>query len=85
MLWISSREGVIDTECLLPVQASAVLNVAGRMPRLADGTELIGEYQGSGFQEQKLSFAGLMARLSSCLPCGICWPPTSTASAISSR
>lgn len=50
---ISSREDVINTECLLPAQASTVANVARRIPRLAGGTELIGEYQGSGFQEQK--------------------------------
>src|SRR5690242_7223943 len=53
MPWISNREDVIDTECLLPAQASAVANVARKIPRLADGTELIGEYLGSGFQEQK--------------------------------
>jgi putative peptide zinc metalloprotease protein len=48
-----SREGVINTESLLPEQASAVVSVARRMPRLTGGTELIGEYRGSGFQEQK--------------------------------
>jgi putative peptide zinc metalloprotease protein len=54
VLWISSREGIIiDTECPIPERASAVAEVARRMPRLADRTELIGEYQGSGFQEPK--------------------------------
>jgi hypothetical protein len=60
---VSSRKGVIDTE---PV-------VAG-MPQLAEETELIGEYQGSGFQEPRyIFFVGLMDRLTSCLGCRICW------------
>ncbi|MDQ4011059.1 MAG: hypothetical protein M3228_10295 [Actinomycetota bacterium] len=45
----SSREGIIDAE-------RAVLefgSVAVGALRLAEGTELIGEYQGSGFQEPK--------------------------------
>jgi len=42
-----SGEGVIDTERMVADSGSAV----GTVPRLADGIELIGEYQGSGFQE----------------------------------
>ncbi|MGH3797293.1 MAG: hypothetical protein ACRDSP_20660 [Pseudonocardiaceae bacterium] len=46
-------EGVIDTEraVLDPLPVSKVAE--RRAPRLAEGTELIGEYQGSGFQEPK--------------------------------
>ncbi len=45
-------EGVIDTERVVGSgsDADAVVGVA---PRLAEGTELIGEYQGSGFQEPR--------------------------------
>ena len=46
---ILSREGAIDTECAVLESAS----VASQTLRLAEGTELIGEYQGSGFQEPK--------------------------------
>ena len=42
-------EGVIDTERVGVDFGSAV----GTVPRLADGVELIGEYQGSGFQEPR--------------------------------
>lgn len=46
----SSWEGVIiDTERVLAECGS----VADVVPRLAEGTELIGEYQGSGFQESR--------------------------------
>lgn len=55
-------EDVIDAE---PV-------VAG-MPQLAEGTELIGEYQGSGFRSDGIFFVGLMDKLFSCLGCRICW------------
>jgi putative peptide zinc metalloprotease protein len=40
-------EGVIDTERVMIDPGSAV----GVVPRLAEGIELIGEYQGSGFRE----------------------------------
>jgi putative peptide zinc metalloprotease protein len=40
-----SGEGVIDTERMAVDSGS----VAGTVPRLAEGVELIGEYQGSGF------------------------------------
>jgi putative peptide zinc metalloprotease protein len=42
-------EGVIDTERVMVDPESAV----GVAPRLAEGVELIGEYQGSGFQEPR--------------------------------
>ena len=46
-------EVVIDTERVV-VKSEGVANVvAVGLPRLAEGTELIGEYQGSGFQEPK--------------------------------
>jgi putative peptide zinc metalloprotease protein len=46
----SSREGVIiDTERVVAECDS----VADAVPQLAEGTELIGEYQGSGFQEPR--------------------------------
>jgi putative peptide zinc metalloprotease protein len=46
----SSWEGVIiDTECVV-TECDHVADVA---PRLAEGTELIGEYQGSGFQQPR--------------------------------
>jgi putative peptide zinc metalloprotease protein len=44
-----SGEGVIDTERVM-VDAGPVVGVA---PRLAEGIELIGEYQGSGFREPR--------------------------------
>ncbi len=47
---VSSREGVINT---VLVSENIVDNVTRRTPRLTEGTELIGEYQGSGFQEPK--------------------------------
>ncbi|MGH3783723.1 MAG: hypothetical protein ACRDRO_24660, partial [Pseudonocardiaceae bacterium] len=46
---LESGEGVIDTERAEVDFGSAV----GTVPRLADGVELIGEYQGSGFQEPR--------------------------------
>lgn len=42
---MSRGEGVIDTERMVVDSGSA----AGTAPRLAEGIELIGEYQGSGF------------------------------------
>jgi putative peptide zinc metalloprotease protein len=42
-------EGVIDTERVM-IDSGSVVGVA---PRLAEGVELIGEYQGSGFQEPR--------------------------------
>jgi putative peptide zinc metalloprotease protein len=42
-------EGVIDTERVVVDSGSVV----GRVPRLAEGVELIGEYQGSGFAEPR--------------------------------
>ncbi len=46
-------EGVIDTErVVMGVEGVADAAVGGG-PRLAEGTELIGEYQGSGFQEPR--------------------------------
>jgi putative peptide zinc metalloprotease protein len=45
----SAGEGVIDTE-RMAVDCGPVV---GTVPRLADGLELIGEYQGSGFQEPR--------------------------------
>jgi putative peptide zinc metalloprotease protein len=44
-----SGEGVIDTERMVVDSGSDVSTV----PRLAPGVELIGEYQGSGFQEPR--------------------------------
>lgn len=45
-------EGVIDTE--RAVESASVADTAvGGVPRLAEGVELIGEYQGSGFQEPR--------------------------------
>ena len=45
-------EGVIDTE--RAVESASVADAAvGGVPRLAEGVELIGEYQGSGFQEPR--------------------------------
>jgi putative peptide zinc metalloprotease protein len=41
--------GVIDTERVVVDTGS----LAGTVPRLAEGVELIGEYQGSGFQEPR--------------------------------
>lgn len=46
-------EGVIDTERAVLEPVPVANAPEGRVPRLADGTELIGEYQGSGFQEPK--------------------------------
>jgi hypothetical protein len=46
---ISSREGIIATEHAVLESESAVVGA----PRLADGIELIGQYQESGFQEPK--------------------------------
>ncbi len=45
-------EGVIDTERVVGSGSDADA-VVGVVPRLAEGTELIGEYQGSGFQEPR--------------------------------
>ncbi len=45
-------EGVIDTERMVGSGSDADA-VVGVVPRLAEGTELIGEYQGSGFQEPR--------------------------------
>jgi hypothetical protein len=56
-------EDVIDAE---PVMAAG-------MPQLAEGTELIGGYQGSGFPEHGIFFVGLMDKLFSCLGGRICW------------
>ena len=53
MLRVSSREGIIDTERTALESDTNANNVARRMPRLAEGVELIGEYQGSGFREPK--------------------------------
>lgn len=47
-----SGEGVIDTERVVGSGSDADA-VVGVVPRLAEGTELIGEYQGSGFQEPR--------------------------------
>jgi putative peptide zinc metalloprotease protein len=46
---VGEGDGVIDTERIAVDSESAV----GTVPRLADGVELIGEYQGSGFQEPR--------------------------------
>jgi putative peptide zinc metalloprotease protein len=50
----SSREGVIiDTERVV-AECDPVADVVPQLvPRLAEGTELIGEYQGSGFQQPR--------------------------------
>jgi putative peptide zinc metalloprotease protein len=48
-----SGEGVIDTERAVVELGSVADAVAVGVPRLAEGTELIGEYQGSGFQEPR--------------------------------
>lgn len=45
-------EGVIDTERVVGSGSDADA-VGSVVPRLAEGTELIGEYQGSGFQEPR--------------------------------
>ncbi len=45
----SSREGIIDAERAVFESGSVAVGAL----RLAEGTELIGEYQGSGFQEPK--------------------------------
>jgi putative peptide zinc metalloprotease protein len=50
---LSQGEGVIGTE-RVALEPETVSEVPGSVvPRLAGGTELIGEYQGSGFQEPK--------------------------------
>jgi putative peptide zinc metalloprotease protein len=49
----SWEDVIIDTERVVLESESAADVVGGRVPRLAEGTELIGEYQGSGFQEPK--------------------------------
>lgn len=46
-------EGVIDTERAVLDPALGGAAPEPRVPRLAEGTELIGEYQGSGFQQPK--------------------------------
>jgi putative peptide zinc metalloprotease protein len=50
---ILSREGIIDTEHAVLEAETITDTVARKVPRLAEGIELIGEYQGSGFQEPK--------------------------------
>lgn len=47
----SSGEDIIEIEAVIPEVAAD--SAEGRVPRLAEGTELIGEYQGSGFREPK--------------------------------
>ncbi|MGH4023390.1 MAG: hypothetical protein ACRDRV_02265 [Pseudonocardiaceae bacterium] len=49
----AAGEGVIDTERAVLDPVSEVKESGLQVPRLADGTELIGEYQGSGFREPK--------------------------------
>jgi hypothetical protein len=46
-------EGVINTERAVVESGSVADAVAVGVPRLAAGTELIGEYQGFGFQEPR--------------------------------
>jgi putative peptide zinc metalloprotease protein len=46
-------EGVIDTERVVVESESVADAVAAGAPRLAEGVELIGEYQGSGFKEPR--------------------------------
>jgi putative peptide zinc metalloprotease protein len=46
-------EGVIDTERVVVESEGVSDAVVGGVPRLSEGTELIGEYQGSGFQEPR--------------------------------
>lgn len=48
-----SGEGVIDTERAVVESEDGTDGAASRSPRLSPGVELIGEYQGSGFQEPK--------------------------------
>ncbi len=45
--------GVIDTERAVLDPVTVSVGPERRVPRLAEGTELIGEYQGSGFAEPK--------------------------------
>jgi len=53
VLLISNREGIIDTERAVLEAETLTDATTQRVPRLAEGIELIGEYQGSGFQEPK--------------------------------
>lgn len=46
-------EGIIEIETVVSGPVSAADPAVRRVPRLAEGTELIGEYQGSGFREPK--------------------------------
>ena len=50
---MSSREIAINTEHAVLERGETPETVAQQVPRLADGIELIGEYQGSGFQEPR--------------------------------
>lgn len=49
----SRGESIIDTERPVADPVAVADTPVPRVPRLAEGTELIGEYQGSGFQQPK--------------------------------
>lgn len=51
--FLSHGEGVIDTERVVLDPVHVADGPERSAPRLAEGTELIGEYEGSGFQEPK--------------------------------